>query len=404
MEFMREFETLGHMSVISPNEHVTEDRLCYLPHHRVLREATNKLRVVFNGSQYTRDGHSLNGTLMIGPNLLPRLADILLAWRRHRFVFATDVEKMYRQILVYPDDRDLQRILWRSTSGLQFRLNTVTYGLASAPFLAIRTLQQLAVDEGDRFPLGASVLRTKVYVDDILTGASSGAETMLAANNERLLEGIPEEHHTAGGPLTLQALDATQSTLGLEWDPCRDSFSFIIRLGGESATTKCDILSQAAQLFDPLGWMSPVTIRAKCIIQTTWLRRMGWVERLPDDDVAAWRTFDQDLSQLLSLRIPRWVGLDRPGGAVEVHGFSDASERAYAAALYLKTSESSDVRVSLLLAKTKVAPLRQISLPRLELCAASFLVKIAAHAVEVLKIPSSVVHLWSDSTVALGWI
>lgn len=103
---------------------------------------------------------------------------MLLRWRRHRYVLASDVEKMYRQILIHELDRDLQRIVWRSHPRhemQEYQLNTVTYGLACAPFLAIRTLRQLADDEGERFPRRARALRDDVYMDDILTGADTGS-------------------------------------------------------------------------------------------------------------------------------------------------------------------------------------------------------------------------------------
>lgn len=111
---------------------------------------------------------------------MPTLTDVLLRWRRHRFVIATDIEKMYRQILIHPDDRDLQRIVWKNNSCEEisdYTLNTVTYGLACAPFLAVRTLQQLAQDEGSNFPKGSTALLRDAYVDDILTGADTLEET-----------------------------------------------------------------------------------------------------------------------------------------------------------------------------------------------------------------------------------
>lgn len=218
-DFLRQYADLDHLSPPSPEENSTErtTAVCYLSHHGVLREASfsTKLRVVFNGSATLPSGASLNRYLHVGPNLLPALADVLLRWRRHCFVLATDVEKMFHQIEVYPKDRDLQRILWREDPAeevKEWRLRTVTYGLACAPFLAIRTLRQLAADEEESLPLGAAVLRRDVYMDDILTGADSIEEALSireqltkickaggfplkkwSANEATLLTGLPTE-------------------------------------------------------------------------------------------------------------------------------------------------------------------------------------------------------------------
>ncbi|XP_011699594.1 PREDICTED: uncharacterized protein LOC105456915 [Wasmannia auropunctata] len=153
--FMREYLELGHMSTAISLQGATPERVCYLPHYGMMKDTGDcaKIRVVFNGSLRTNSGTSLNNWLRAGPNLLPALSDVLTRWRHHRFVLATDIEKMYRQISVHPEDRDLQRILWGTEEVTEHQLNTVTYGLACAPFLAIRVLRQLADDEGDRFPL-----------------------------------------------------------------------------------------------------------------------------------------------------------------------------------------------------------------------------------------------------------
>lgn len=175
-EFMREYLSLGHMSPVAAAPPSLTNRTSFLPHHGVLRgsSAGSKIRVVFNGSTRTGAGASLNGFLFAGPNLLPSLADTLTRWRRHRYVFMADIKMMYRQIQLHPDDRDLQRILWEEEGQVkEYQLNTVTYGLASAPYLAIRVLRQLATDEANDLPLGADVLRHDTYMDDILTGAAS---------------------------------------------------------------------------------------------------------------------------------------------------------------------------------------------------------------------------------------
>ncbi|XP_011176357.2 uncharacterized protein LOC105208249 [Solenopsis invicta] len=129
LDFMRQYEDLGHMTPVQTDRDAG-DRVSYLPHHGVLREAssTTKLRVVFNGSTTVLSGDSLNRSFLVGQNLLPPLADVLLRWRLPRYVLATDIEKMYRLILVHPEDRDLQRILWRyhpQDEMMEYRLNTV---------------------------------------------------------------------------------------------------------------------------------------------------------------------------------------------------------------------------------------------------------------------------------------
>lgn len=113
VDFMRQYERLGHMTATEASSSSLEPT-CFLSHHGVMREASSstKLRVVFNGSANIGNA-SLNKHLMVGPNLLPALDDILMRWRTHRYVLAADIEKIYRQILVDPEDRDMQRIIWR---------------------------------------------------------------------------------------------------------------------------------------------------------------------------------------------------------------------------------------------------------------------------------------------------
>ncbi|KMQ90246.1 hypothetical protein RF55_10018 [Lasius niger] len=293
-EFMRVYEELGHMKRVKP-EAQKQERVCYLPHHGVLRESstTTKLRVVFNGSWTPTSGSSLNQHLLVGQNLLPALTDVLLRWRWHRFVMVTDIEKMFRQIMVHPLDQDLQRILWNDsdkTETLQeYQLTTVTYGLACALFLALRTLRQLARDEGDKFPQKAAVLHSDVYVDDILTGADTIDEALeirqvtaickaggfplkkWAANNDAILANVPDADKSPQETKTWTDQKYSHSMLGLLWSPRQDAFGYSVKPPIGSSITKRVLLSQTAQLYDPLGWLTPVIIRAKIAIQSTWL-------------------------------------------------------------------------------------------------------------------------------------
>ncbi|XP_029159092.1 uncharacterized protein LOC114931277 [Nylanderia fulva] len=329
-EFMRQYLDLRHM-MPAPSSTESHPGVCYLPHHGVLRpdNTSTKLRVVFNGSSSLPNRDSLNKYLAKGPNLLPSLTDILLRWRRHRYVFMTDIEKMYRQILVHPDDQSLQRILWRKNANNEIKeywLDTVTYGLSCAPYLAIRTLRQLAEDEGHRYPKGAIILLSDVYMDDILTGAETmkEAEVMLqqlinickaggfslkkwSANHSLLLNQVgPDDRLQQKARWWLPG--ASHSTLGLRWQPRDDRFAFATKRINLSTITKRSVLSLTAKMLDPLGWLSPITVLAKIFIQSTWLLDLDWDASLPIDEERRWLQFQSELPALENLLVPRWLG------------------------------------------------------------------------------------------------
>lgn len=181
MEFMREYLELRHMSEVMKEINSTSP--VFLPHHGVIREssATTKLRVVFDGSAKSTSGISLNDTLKVGANMQDTITDIILRFRMHVIAITADLQKMYRQVLVHNQDRNYQRILWRfsATDAIrEFNLNTVTYGLACAPFLAIRCVRHLASSANDEFRQASHVLLNDLYVDDILTGVSCKNEAI----------------------------------------------------------------------------------------------------------------------------------------------------------------------------------------------------------------------------------
>ncbi|XP_024889273.1 uncharacterized protein LOC112465780 [Temnothorax curvispinosus] len=427
MDFMKQYAELGHMTPIHAND-LNGIRVCYLLHHGVMRatSSTTKLRVVFNGSATVSTGDSLNQHLMVGLNLLLALTDVLTRWRRHRFVFATDIEKMYRQIDVHQEDVDLLRILWRFDPRepmQEYWLTTVTYGLACSPHQAIRTMHQLAKDERHRFPEGAGILEEDTYMDDVISGAKTLAAALekrrqleqicmaggfplkkWSANDEALLEDVPVEDRLLKESRGWQPGES-HLTLGLRWHPHEDQFSYTTQLIRTETFTKRTVLSLTARLFDPLGWLAPVTVRAKILFQSTWLLGIDWDEPLPEEDARNWREFQSDLPSLEAIRVPRWLASGAEDCRLELHGFADASERAYAAVVYLRI-ESGDgkVEVRLLEAKTKVAPLKQVTLLRMELSAAALLVRIAEHAQRILEAKDVPSHLWSDAKVVLGWI
>ncbi|XP_055590957.1 uncharacterized protein LOC129743040 [Uranotaenia lowii] len=178
--FLKEFLHLGHMRKLESDD-VDPPTTFYLPHHAVMKESstTTKLRCVFDASAKTNTGFSLNDTLLVGPVLQDELICLLIRFRKHKIALLADIEKMYRQIDIHPEDRALQRIVWRFDKQepiSKFELTTVTYGLAPSSFLATRTLKQLADDEGHSFPLAARALVEDMYMDDFISGAATDTQ------------------------------------------------------------------------------------------------------------------------------------------------------------------------------------------------------------------------------------
>ncbi|CAL8139736.1 unnamed protein product [Orchesella dallaii] len=191
---MSDYEQLGHMELVSQascGENI--GNTFYLPHHCVVKtvETESKFRVVFDGSAKSSTNISLNDCLLVGPTIQTDIYNLLLRFRAHNIILKADIGKMYRQwIWVDTSHRDLQRILWRPTLAdpvREYRLTTVTYGTAAAPFLATRCLNQLAVENEDEFPDASRILKEDVYVDDLLSGKST---TAAAKNTQQQLQTI----------------------------------------------------------------------------------------------------------------------------------------------------------------------------------------------------------------------
>lgn len=423
-KFMREYEELGHM-VRSPSN---ESNSYYIPHHAVMKEdsSTTKLRVVFDASAKTSSGNSLNDLMHTGPKLQEDLTHILLRWRKHKVVVSADIEKMYRQIRVNETDQPLQKILWRHNPTepiKEFKLTTVTYGTTSAPYLAVRTLIQLAEDEENNYPRAAVIARQDFYVDDLMTGFDSIDEAkevqqelidMLQtgsfnlrkwkSNCLDLVNALPadlQEKHF----LDMKETD-TQKTLGLHWAPISDTFRFKTNLVTEKFHTKRSILSQVARIYDPLGWLTPVTIKTKLLLQNLWVNENKWDEPVPSDIEKEWLEILNTLPQVEEILIPRWIFTQSSCQRIELHGFCDASEKAYGAAVYTRVIDADgNIKVSLLTAKSKVAPLKmKKTLPRLELCGAVLASKLLKQSENALKMQATHSFAWTDSMIALAWI
>ncbi|KAF0747151.1 Integrase catalytic domain-containing protein, partial [Aphis craccivora] len=281
-KFMQEYEKLGHMSIIEGGGQY------YILHHAVQKVEGEvlKLRVVFDASAKCHSGVSLNQCLLVGPKLQQDIVDVLIGFRVHKVAFTTDICKMYRQIGVLPQYRGCQYILWRDTpqvSVKEYVLNTVTYGVNSAPYLAFRVLRYIADMECEGFPDVKNALYNQTYIDDICVGAGSveAAKSLQsnlidilarsglqlkkwASNTPELLSQLQPED-CSGDPLAFEQDNATQ-VLGMRWNHGDDYFSFSVN-NFKMIPTKRGVLSMIARIFDPLGLLAPTIFYAKTIMQ-----------------------------------------------------------------------------------------------------------------------------------------
>ncbi|XP_044778557.1 uncharacterized protein LOC123327126 [Drosophila simulans] len=348
----------------------------------------------------------------------------VLKWRYFQYVFSADITKMYRQIWVDPKHTPFQRILFRNKEGdiRDFELKTVTFGVNCAPFLAIRVLQQLAENVQVPFPNASRIIQQHMYVDDVLAGANSVNEAQSSirelqaalsasgfplrkwtSNNKSVLKDVPAEHLLHSEFLDIDA-ESTPKTLGIRWRAKSDKFYFVPPdIVVEPSYTKREVLSQIARLFDPAGWLAPFIIRSKMFMQEIWLQNLGWDDKLPTEMSQRWQSFLDEYSDLNQIRVPRWIWY-QPEVIIEHHGFCNASQRAYGAAIYIRVEMGQKILTRLLTAKTRVAPVKTVSLPRLELCGAVLLNQMVTAILPHMPSASSDIRCWTDSTIVLAWL
>ncbi|XP_066251914.1 uncharacterized protein [Euwallacea similis] len=426
--FMREYQDLGHMTEIPRELPSTKTPIYYIPHHCVEKQdsTTTKLRVVFDAACKTTKDLSLNDVLKVGPTIQNDVFSVLLRFRKHTFVLIGDLAKMYRQILVNKDERNLQRIVWRDTPNEEvkhFQLNTVTYGTASASYLSTRCLLEISSNIAEKWPTESDVIASDFYVDDLLTGASNlqslkgmrdnilrtlseyGFELRkLQSNDCRAVDDIVQTNYEANKYLITDG--SSVKTLGVSWVPSLDTFEYNSQNISQDhcKVTKRTILSMVSKIFDPLGILGFLTVRIKLIIQGLWQLKIDWDESIPSRLYSEWLQLKDEIAQVGLIHVPRHV-LVREPKIVELHGFSDASERAYGCCIYLRSVDANDIIEShLLCAKSRVSPLKSLSLPRLELLGALLLARLMKKSLEALKLDITKTVLWTDSTIVLCWI
>jgi len=365
----------------------------------------------------------------MGPNLLPEILATLLRFRLHPVGIIGDVGQAFLQLSLHRRDRDLTRFFWyriiKDEDGnydttreiITYRFSRLPFGLTRSPFLLSATIRELADMYKAEFPTDATLVDKSTFMDDFAAGAENDDrvislyyELVNLMNQIRLpmakwatnSEHLKEVWRTEG----VEFKEITQ-TLGIDWDTKSDTFLMdprdVIGENVEGPTTKRQVLQATARFYDPLGLLAPVSVVGKLLFQDTWCRGLAWDELLPSDLGALWNTWVTAMPPLAQLRVPRWLGTV-DSSHLQVHVFFDASERAYGAAFYVRACTVDRNVVRLACSKNRLAPVKKVTLPRLELLAALVGARLLHYFCQATCIDITEATLWSDSTVALGWI
>ena len=393
---------------------------------------------MFDASSKDRNGNFLNDCLLKGPNLLPDIAAVLLCFRMHRIALNGDLQKMFCQTAVAKEHQRYQLYLWRNCNAniepKIYAMERLMFGVSSSPFLAVQSVLERAKSLAVTSRFGTSLyelLKDNMYMDDVHIGGETVEEVLqlqknlvdffrsggwslikFASNSADVLNKIPEDAQLPNMILTLDTSEFGEaSSLGLKWDTLNDVFFCKMSprlLQFDEVITKRSILSKVSQIYDLFGFLAAFTIRAKILIQKLWKKNVAWNEELHCDIARDYNLWVSELPDIENVKIPR-CPYDRLASVcdIELHDFCDASTTAYAAVVFLKfVGADGQVQVSYVMAKTRVAPIKQTSIPRLELMAAHSLAKLASYVLNAIKTVKIIdnVYLWSDSKIVLAWI
>ena len=424
---MNEYIDQGFAERVPEDEIYSKDpSTYYIPHSAVIKDdnTSTKVRIVCNASSSAKNQKSLNDLLLKGPKRQPSITEILIRWRYKDVALVSDIRKMYSMILVRAEDRNALRFLWVDEKGniIHYRHKVLPFGVRSAPYLAIETVQSHILKYSEDYPDVTDSLVESMYVDDYCPSEDTveAAIDAITASNHIVLEaGMELKKWKSNNPDVMKHINEIdpstpegdeRKVLGTWWNAASDEFYYKVNqkmYKPNQHITKRMIIGSVPTLHDPIGFIAPVILKAKVMIQKLWASGVEWDEDLTNTDVAnEWLTWKEDLNNLSEIKQPRKYS---PEGTTiinqQVHVFCDASEKGYAAAAYMRSEdENSNIHVSLITAKTKVAPLKFVTLPRLELLSAVIGSRLSLKIKTALKNKDIVFYHWSDSSITLHWI
>ena len=406
----------------------------YIPHHGVYHpKKPDKIRVVFDCSAKFA-GTSLNDQLLQGPDLTNSLVGVLTRFRQEPVAFMADIEAMFYQVFVPEKQRDFLRFLWWPNGDLtapleEYRMTVHPFGAVSSPSCSNYALQKTANDNEEEYGSAvASTLRRNFYVDDCLRSVSTEVKTKeqieglrqvcakggfrltkFICNRRSVLESIPEEERSKD----VKTLDLNyddlpiERALGVQWCVESDTFRFRITIKDKPLTRR-GILSMVSSIYDPLGFAAPFALKAKKLLQDLFKdEKLGWDDELPESYRNRWENWRSELPMLERILVPRCVKPIDFGEVKsrQVHVFSDASSVGYGSVAYLRLCDNEGrIHCSFLMGKARLAPIKAVTIPRLELTAATVSVRLGEIVKKELDESFDIVQYHTDSVTVLRYI
>ena len=398
----------------------------FLPHHPVMNpRKPDKVRVVFDCAARFM-GVSLNDKLLQGPDLLSRLSGVLTRFRVNPIALVADIEAMFHQVKVNPEDRSALQFLWWPDGDVDkrlevYRMTVHLFGATSSPSCASFCLKQTAALSAENCSSQTiEAIQRAFYVDDCLMSVDTTEEAADLANElrnvlssygfrlrewlsncERALLKVPEEDRCDKYKELSLERTTSQRVLGVHWDIVEDEFTIKVDMPRKPCTRR-GILSVSHSLFDPLGFVAPVLVEIKLLLRE--MNGDDWDAVLSEKKEERWRAWILALYYLEELKIPRCLKPSDMSGELnyELHHFSDASREAYGAVSYLRIADNSGkVHCSFLMGKSHLAPTPMTTIPRLELLAAIVSLRLDQMLKRELPLVIAKTYFWSDSTSVL---
>ncbi len=415
---------LEHAEVVPESER--DKGMYYLPVKGVIKESSTstKVRPVFDASAKTSNGVALNDAILVGPNLYPLISDILIQFRSYPIAVSADISKMYREVKLLPEDQAYHFLYIRDPDGklLTCKMKRLTFGVRPSPFIATSVIRHHSNQNQKQYPKAAQAIMQQFYVDDFLSGASTLDEAVQIreelckllslcgmklrkwrSNSQQLLSTIPDDLLEKEDKKEL-IQESPLKALGIHWDTSKDTLLVTTPTSEKGEVTKRVVARVVASVYDVLGLMSPYLISGKIVLQQLWVHKLAWDDCIPEEVLPKWQCWVDGLEVVKGHHIDRYTGCHDKIRKKTLHGFSDASQLAYGAVVYLVCESTTGLTSHIICSKARVCPLKLRTIPELELEAAKLLAKLLHHVAGVLNIPLSNIVPWTDSSIVLAWL